>query len=88
MPLYEYRCPTCDALTTALKSAEDSAEPTPCESCGAMADRIISRPSVHRSRSSKVGRLDPRYDKMVDKAMSNTGNADPDRYLRKMKPLS
>jgi putative FmdB family regulatory protein len=88
MPLYEYRCPTCDALTTALKAAEDSAAPMRCESCGALAHRIISRPSVHRSRASKVGRLDPRYDKMVDKAMSNTGSADPDRHLRKMKPLS
>jgi hypothetical protein len=71
-----------------LKSARDSARAVTCERCGAQAERIISRPSVHRGKSSKVDRLDPRYDKMVDKAMSSTRHADPDRYLRKMKPLS
>ena len=88
MPLYEYRCKTCNALTTALRSVAESEVPVPCESCGAEARRIVSRPSVHRSKISKVDRLDPRYDRMVDKAMNSTGLADPDHYLRKMKPLS
>ena len=88
MPLYEYRCPSCQALTTALRSAAESGRLVRCERCGAEAHRILSRPSVHRSRASKVERLDPRYDKMVDKVMANTQHADPDRYLKKMKPLS
>ena len=85
MPVYEYRCATCRALTTAVRTLADSSEPVRCEACGAEARRILSRPSVHHSKASKVDRLDPRYDRMVDKAMSNTGHADPDRLLRKMK---
>jgi len=48
---------------------------------------VISSPSVHRSTLSKVERLDPRYDRMVDRAMKNTRAADPDRLLAKMKPF-
>ncbi len=87
MPLYEYRCRTCGAVTTALRSTGDAAAPARCEACGGEAQRIVSRPSVHRSKASKVERLDPRYDKMVDKAMRDTGHAEPDRHLRRMKPL-
>lgn len=58
-----------------------------CDACGARANRIISRPSVHLSKASKLDRLDPKYDKMVDKAMSSTQNAEPDRILKKMKPF-
>jgi putative FmdB family regulatory protein len=85
MPLYEYRCRSCQALTTALRSAADSEAAVACECCGAEARRIVSRTSVHRSNISKVDRLDPRYDKLVDKAISSTGHADPDRYLKRMK---
>jgi len=53
-----------------------------------MAERIVSRPSVHLSKMSKLEKLDPKYDKMVDRAMKNTASADPDRILEKMKPLS
>ena len=88
MPLYEYRCKTCQALTTALKSAVEAQAAVECERCGAEAHRILSRPSVHRSKASKVDRLDPRYDRMVDRAMANTQHAEPDRHLEKMKPLS
>lgn len=87
MPLYEYRCSACGGVTTALKPTSDSSAPIACERCGAEARRIVSRPSVHRSRASKVDRLDPRYDRMVDKAMSTTGHAEPDRHLRKLKPF-
>ncbi|MFU8813906.1 MAG: FmdB family zinc ribbon protein [Pseudomonadales bacterium] len=88
MPLYEYRCPSCGGVTTALRPAAESRAAIVCEGCGEQAQRIVSRPSVHRSQASKVARLDPRYDKLVDKAMASTQAADPDRYLRKMKPLS
>ena len=88
MPLYEYRCRSCHAITTALRPTADSQAGVECERCGAGAHRILSRPSVHRSKASKVDRLDPRYDKLVDKAMADTQHAEPDRYLEKMKPLS
>ena len=61
---------------------------TACEHCGESAERIISRPSVHLSKASKLDRLDPKYDKMVDKAMASTQSAEPDRILKKMRPLS
>lgn len=88
MPLYEYRCTACRAITTALRSTTDAAAAVRCESCGAEATRILSRPSVHRSPRSKVERLDPRYDKLIDRSMARTSHADPDRLLRRMKPLS
>ena len=37
--------------------------------------------------SSKLDSLDPRYDKMVERAVKNTPHADPDRHLSKMKPF-
>jgi hypothetical protein len=42
---------------------------------------------VRRSSASKVARLDPKYDQMVDRAMRNTPQADPDRVLRRLKPF-
>jgi putative FmdB family regulatory protein len=81
MPLYEYRCDHCGALTTALRPIAESSEPTPCDACGQPAHRIVSRPSVHRDQASKVNRLDPKYDRMVDKAMKDTQHAEPDRHL-------
>ncbi|MCZ6643368.1 MAG: hypothetical protein O7F71_17475 [Gammaproteobacteria bacterium] len=37
------------------------------------------------SKLSKLEKLDPRYDKMVDHAMKSTPEADPDRYLKRMR---
>lgn len=88
MPIYEYRCTHCDHVTSALCNLADSAVPQPCEICDQPAARIVSRPSVHLSKTSKVEKLDPKYDKMVDRAMSNTTSADPDRYLKKARPYS
>jgi putative FmdB family regulatory protein len=87
MPLYEYRCTACGATSTALRALAEAAEPVTCEACQGRAERIVSRPSVHRSKASKVARLDSKYDRMVDRAMATTPNADPDRHLRRMKPL-
>lgn len=88
MPLYEFRCPACGILTTALRPVAESGGTARCEGCGADARRIISTPSVHRSKESKVDRLDPRYDRMVDRAMADTRHAEPDRHLARLKPLS
>lgn len=85
MPLYEYRCAHCNALTTALRPLSESSQPTTCDACGRSAQRIVSRPSVHRDNASKVSRLDPKYDRMVDRAMQNTRHAEPDRHLERMK---
>jgi len=88
VPIYEYRCSTCGQISSALRKVFESKAPIACESCGEISERIVSRPSVHLSKMSKVEKLDPKYDKMVDRAMKNTASADPDRILEKMKPLS
>ena len=83
MPIYEYRCEKCDAVTGHLASIRAIPATVVCEKCGARAMRIVSRPSIQLSAKSKVGRLDPKYDKMVDQAMRNTTGADPDRLINR-----
>ena len=58
-----------------------------CDHCGGVAERIISTPFVRLSKASKLEKLDPKYDKLVDRAMRSTPLADPDRLLKKMKPF-
>ena len=88
MPLYEYRCPACDEITTLTCSIAARPGAVVCDHCHrGNATRILSRSSVHRSSASKTARLDPKYDRMVDQAMRNTPEADPDRILKRLKPL-
>ena len=82
MPVYEYRCAECRALTSRFASVKAIPREIRC-ACGGTASRIVSKPSVHLSKGSKVGRLDPKYDAMVDKAMRNTPTADPDRLIHR-----
>ena len=88
MPVYEYRCEECGRVTAATHRITDAPKRLDCEHCGADAHRIISRSSIHLSAASKVARLDPKYDKMVDQAMKNTQNAEPDHLLKRTKPFS
>ena len=83
MPLYEYRCPRCDAVIAKLFGVRDAPRHVPCPSCRIDAGRIVSKPSVHLSAGAKVARLDPKYDKMVERAMRNTASADPDRLINR-----
>ena len=85
MPIYEYRCEDCGAISSAFSSLSEDKKTSECESCGKVARRVISRPSVHLSKLSKLERLDPKYDKMVDRAMKSTPEADPDKYLKRMR---
>lgn len=39
------------------------------------------------SDAAKVARFDPKYEKMVDRAMHNSRSADLDRVLSKLKPF-
>ena len=84
MPIYEYRCPECGELTSLVCAVNDLQMTTDCEHCGTAAQRIISRPSVHLSKTSKLEKLDPKYDKMVDHAMQTTQNAEPDQVLKRV----
>ena len=88
MPEYEFRCTDCGAVSTRVTTVSARPRAIECERCGGKAERILSRPAVKLSSASKVDRLDPKYDKMVDRAMRNTTHADPDRLLKKMKPFS
>jgi putative FmdB family regulatory protein len=88
MPLYEFRCPACDGITTLRCAIAARPEKVVCERCGGGdATHILSRSSVHRSSASKTARLDPKYDRMVDQAMRNTSDADPDQVLKRLKPF-
>jgi len=88
VPVYEFRCPACGEITSIVARMSEAGGTCVCAHCGATAERIISRTSVHLSRASKLERLDPKYDRMVDQAMTSTRHAEPDRLLKKMKPLS
>ena len=89
MPIYEYRCSDCQAVTSVLATVSRAGDACPCEHCGsAHTHRIVSRPSVHLSNLSKVERLDPKYDRMVDRAMHNTRDADPDRLINRRGDIS
>ena len=87
MPTYDYRCSSCKKLTSVVCRISDSTPEVACEHCGETARKIISSVSVRLSNASKMEKLDPKYDKMVDRAMSNTQTADPDNYLKRMRPF-
>lgn len=83
MPIYEYRCRRCGVVSDCLASVTAIPAQLACGACGAPATRIVSRIAVRLSAASKVGRLDPKYDMMVDRAMRNTASADPGRLLNR-----
>lgn len=88
MAVYEFRCGECGELTSHWCSIADRPATVVCEHCGKPgATRIVSQSSVRLSSASKVANLDPKYDRMVDRAMKNTQHADPDRVLRRLKPF-
>ena len=70
-------------MTGRLASIKAIPADVACEHCQGVATRILSRPAVKLSAKSKVGRLDPKYDRMVDQAMRNTASADPDRLINR-----
>jgi putative FmdB family regulatory protein len=88
LAVYEYRCASCGEVTAHWCSIAERPPTIPCGRCGAPgATRIVSQSSVRLSSASKVARLDPKYDKMVDRAMRNTPQGDPDRVLKRLKPF-
>lgn len=89
MPIFEFRCEQCGATTEILWRTDTKTSDLRCPRCHQdKLTKIVSRPSVHRNMSSKLDSLDPKYDKMVDHAVKNTPEADPNRHLSKMKPFN
>ena len=46
MPIYEYKCNSCDAVIEVLQKFSD-APLTTCEKCGGALERLISPPGLH-----------------------------------------
>jgi len=47
MPLYEYRCVACKAVSLYLRSMDRCNEPETCVWCGKAARRIFSKPHIY-----------------------------------------
>ncbi len=86
MPTYEFRCTKCLEVSSIFASVDKRPSSVVCSSCGSEETHaIVSRPNVVLSSKSKVERLDPKYDKLVDSAMARNPAADPDRLIRRMR---
>jgi putative FmdB family regulatory protein len=66
LPIYEYLCIHCrKAVSLLARQADSDARPT-CPECGGESlQRLVSSFAFHRSFTSKLEQLDPKYDKMV-----------------------
>ncbi|HKI73002.1 MAG TPA: zinc ribbon domain-containing protein [Pseudomonadales bacterium] len=88
MPIFEFQCDKCGATMEVLWRGDSDSSQLECAECHhTRLTKVVSRPSVHRNMSSKLAGLDPKYDKMVERAVKNTPEADPNRHLGKMKPF-
>ena len=59
MPLYEYRCPTCDAAFELLRPMRSSSEPAMCPGGHAGAERVVS---LVASRAREGGAGGPAFE--------------------------
>ena len=85
MPTYEFRCAKCLEVSSIFASVDNRPTSIVCSFCGSEETyAIVSRPNVVLSSKSKVERLDPKYDKLVDSTMARNPVADPDRLIRNM----
>ncbi len=88
MPIYEYRCEDCQEKTDKLVRGFDAPDSIPCRACqGDNTHRIISSVAFHKSLSTRLNELDPRYDRMADAAAASTADSDPNRFLKNAIPL-
>ena len=88
MPIYEYRCEDCGDKTAKLVRGFDAPESVTCRECrGDDTHRIISSVAFHKSLSTQLNELDPRYDRMADAAAANTADSDPGRFLKNAIPF-
>lgn len=85
MPLYVYDCGDCDHRFEVFLRSSTAAVPVKCESCGsASISRSVSGFAIARSELERLRALDPRYKRMIEEAVKNTPEADPERHLKKM----
>jgi len=61
MPIYEYECQQCQAISTFLILKREDSARVACKGCGSKKmSRIISRVSYHRSETDRLAAYDPR----------------------------
>ena len=88
MPIYEYRCEDCHEKTAKLVRGFDAPASIFCRGCRSdNTHRIISNVSFHKSLSTRLDELDPRYDRMADAAAASTADSDPQRFLKDAIPF-
>ncbi len=90
MPVYEYRCQQCGEISSFFLKTYGADPQSGCKHCQSPAlQRIISAVAYLRSEADKMAQLDPKYGKMVDRALANApSDSNPDYFVRKMVPFS
>ena len=90
MPIYEYRCQRCGGISAYLVKAYGGEPASGCKQCQSPdLQRIMSSVTYLRSEADKFAQLDPKYGKMVDRALAKApSDTDPEHYIRKMVPFS
>ena len=90
MPVYEYRCQQCREISSYLLKTYGGELQSGCKHCQSRdLQRIISSVAYIRSEADKFAQLDPKYTKMVDRALAKApSDTDPGHYVRKMVPFS
>ena len=90
MPIYEYRCRLCDNTSSFYLRTFSASQPSNCQHCDSPEiHRIISSFAYLKSEATKLQQLDPKYHKMVDRAIAKAPpESDPSFYTRKMVPFS
>lgn len=67
MPLYDFRCLDCAAVTEVItRSVSSKVEPRCGECSSQKLEKIPSRIIQHQTEATKFEQLDPRYDRWVD----------------------
>jgi len=61
MPIYEYECQRCQAISTFLILKKEDTSKVVCKGCGSnQMFQVISRVTYHRSESDRLAEFDPR----------------------------
>jgi len=61
MPLYEYKCKSCDGSVVKLRPMNSRFDPVNCPQCGEECIKQIGRPNVHMDYSGLEHFSDPRF---------------------------
>ena len=90
MPIYEYRCQSCTQVSSYFVKTYVATPLSRCTHCESPdLQRIMSSVAYLRSEADKLAQLDPKYTKMVDRALAKAPNdTNPSHYVDKMVPFS